>query len=904
MSLNDDEGYTDEGFKIKSRDLLEADLGDKIIQNKETTEYENEDANVISNITKAMGIFIGIDIEPFMEFIVRNVIIMQSKIMPSKEKFDKAIEVARSKGKKNIETYENSFNQSLIILTLSYLLIAIQTSIPSIQTRKKHPGCIKSFTGFPLNGDEDKTGLTYLACITIKIKSNIPPWNSLKKINEPTLIKKIEQTINKFIINNSEVKEKILEKVEYDKLNPSNTVIPQSLNIQNWQNFLPPLTPINVSSVPTITETFRNEFINKLKTGTSGQNDDILMLRSKLIFFALKIEEIIESIIKTKSSILSNNAGEPFLENSCCDEDNINTLEYFTSINKEIDIYNTRAKDIHNLLIDIGNMTKASILFDNRDTKEKFPSIPKDFSEETIYRAFIFFCNYNSYFPIKPSLRIICIDKPSNFNINDDITRKIELLKREGITYTRESLDQLMSIINKENIVHFPIFNITIHTNQILNDILTNINSKTYMPDEFKKQFINLINKYYDNNLKEDNEEIRDFKNYLYEQNNQLKEKITDFLRKFASKSLSKKILDCFNNIVEFEKNKNSTIESDDQYIFLMSNFIKNTLRNISKVFPYIILNQVSYKNFRCPKHWKISDRHQSDIRDFVNKYYVKLYPFFDDLQIDLILNNIYLKDISDLADETYFIAPIKDGTTYYYNILDRRMMVLLFQYYFYLTIFNFIQITDNPDVINMDVLRPSDITADEVLIPSIGIIDVEEKTGIVDDIEILSGEKEKVNTKIANLISNILDIICNEKELLNINYNTLKKKLNKSKEKEKSIITDYLRDLTDEEREIENLFKNQKLEKWSKGQQKGVRIYDKNTYDQEREDMDAQAIKDSKLMGLKDVNESNRNIYQMDMDLEQRVDDEIEHETNDLTYLFADEGGDVPDDMDGDELY
>ena len=33
-----------------------------------------------------------------------------------------------------------------------FIVIAIQTSIPSMKSKKTFPGCIKSFTGYPLNG--------------------------------------------------------------------------------------------------------------------------------------------------------------------------------------------------------------------------------------------------------------------------------------------------------------------------------------------------------------------------------------------------------------------------------------------------------------------------------------------------------------------------------------------------------------------------------------------------------------------------------------------------------------------------------------------------------------------------------------------------------------------------------
>ena len=75
----------------------------------------------------------------------------------------------QKKGKKNIDTYENVFNQSLILLSQLFINIVL-TSIPSINTKKRHPGCIRSFTGYPLTGVEDKSALTILPVLHIRLK--------------------------------------------------------------------------------------------------------------------------------------------------------------------------------------------------------------------------------------------------------------------------------------------------------------------------------------------------------------------------------------------------------------------------------------------------------------------------------------------------------------------------------------------------------------------------------------------------------------------------------------------------------------------------------------------------------------------------------------------------------------
>lgn len=58
-------------------------------------------------------------------------------------------------------------------------LIGVQTSIPSIKTRKTYPGCVRSFVGYPLEGAGDLSSLQYLACVAHKIRGPIEPWSVL-----------------------------------------------------------------------------------------------------------------------------------------------------------------------------------------------------------------------------------------------------------------------------------------------------------------------------------------------------------------------------------------------------------------------------------------------------------------------------------------------------------------------------------------------------------------------------------------------------------------------------------------------------------------------------------------------------------------------------------------------------
>ena len=137
------------------------------------------------------------------------------------------------------------------------------------------------------------------------------------------------------------------------------------------------------------------------------------------------------------------------------------------------------------------------------------------------------------------------------------------------------------------------------------------------------------------------------------------------------------------------------------------------------------------------------------------------------------------------------------------------------------------------------------------------------------------------------------MKIICNSKSKLDLNYQSIKDKILRSKEKEKNDITEDLKNLTDEEREIQNLFKNNKLEKWSKGLQKGLTQYVKETYDEERDALEKQTLKEIQLGRRSDVTDMNKDIYALDIDDQAQLVQEIDNEVNNLNeYLGENDEG------------
>ena len=80
-----------------------------------------------------------------------------------------------------LPSYSQYYNDRILFATFGTFLIAVQISIPSVQTRKTFPGCVKSFNGYPFEGVSDYSALAYISCVGHKLRTNVDPWSVLQK---------------------------------------------------------------------------------------------------------------------------------------------------------------------------------------------------------------------------------------------------------------------------------------------------------------------------------------------------------------------------------------------------------------------------------------------------------------------------------------------------------------------------------------------------------------------------------------------------------------------------------------------------------------------------------------------------------------------------------------------------
>jgi hypothetical protein len=159
-------------------------------------------------------------------------------------------------------------------------------------------------------------------------------------------------------------------------------------------------------------------------------------------------------------------------------------------------------------------------------------------------------------------------------------------------------------------------------------------------------------------------------------------------------------------------------------------------------------------------------------------------------------------------------------------------------------------------------------------------------------EVDIKMGDKKQLKTRVASLLTAFLEIEANTKSELDMSYGDIDKKIRKSKQDEKKLITDFLRDMDQDERRVEDLKKQLKLGRWNVGMQKGLVQYDKATYERE-------------VAGLEENdNPSAKDVAELEADLEADADAEADREAFDIGGLDEEygDGNYYEEDVDRDE--
>lgn len=901
ISLAQEEEYSAEGFKIVSHSVIEESVSHNIFGKQE--KIISEENKYILNVVKAISSYIGISISSQEQFIMKHVSNDLKKNIPSKEDYEKKI--ASIKNKKKLPTYDYVFNNALVKYTLCYFLISLQTMIPSVKTRKTFPGCVRSFLGYPFYNKTDMSALKYIACVSSKLKNKYPPWNAIVKEKEDAIFKSLNSIMDKIINNLSEkldLNSKFKEKEQYLRVYKESELIPESHSITSWNTFLPPLQLIKVSKINSFSKEFLDSLEENIRTGNSHQTMQLFSIGGKIFNYSLSILESVQEVVNKEEVLLKTMNNVPYLENACCNVGEKYTLPYFAQKEPSINTHNKKVIELGKLLTKYNKMYKSPFYYDPTNTKLIYPSLSNKFSEETIYKAFISFCNFNKNVPIPNSLKAVCTTNKSSFNNFDNLSRKIQILKQEGRNYNLSEFNILLNIINKQNIVNIKL-NITLESpREMLNNNLLFLQSKedSIVPTELLENILELNDNYDTFVINETFEPLKNIRDYIGEKTENFKRQIVDFIKKHsnANQRFKKKAISYLQNLHTMNKiEQNITLSLDDLNNEKISDFLKNQIIQMSIIIPIKILNNVSEYNEPVPEHWNLSSKHVEDIENIIKKTYLPFKKFYANTKLESLLEKMVKqsKDLLRLLDSFPFQGRLKtlkpDTTTLFNSEINKEFTI----YSFLFILIKFIKLTNKKNLIPKEKTKKDVYSATNVEVQ-------EEILGEISEVELVTGLTRELQGIVADFIVTLLDYFSDEKKVINLNKEIIMSKVLRSKEKEKEEVTTYFENMSDEEREIEKLFKNNKLGKWSLGLGKGIFAYVADVYEDERKAIEDRAILEKKIGVSSDVTEANSEIYMLEAQMEALSGQFADNEAYDMSMQMEDDN--PPENMDGDEMF
>lgn len=892
-----DEGYED-GFKASSRAVLEEDAGANIGLPSSTSstivQYTTPEAISINNVVNALCAAMGIQLETQKEFIINGVLETIRNTVESESDYKEKVKAAAHKGKA-LPSYSEFFNTSLMYYTLGMFLIGTQTAIPSIKTRKTHPGCVRSFSGYPFDGTADLSSLTYLACVVMDIRTSSEPWNVLKRMNAEKVQARIRAVIDTHLVQLPDVVRKFAEKAEYLLTAPPSD-IPAEHDISQWTDFLPPLAPFHIKQLATISDEFKRSLVNDLRNGSARQREKLLVVESKIIQFSLAIQEKIQEVVKKHRALLHTANNEPYMENACCDsKENEPTIDYFADKDKSILEYNAIVEKLANLLDDVRDNTRPLLMYSNLQTKNVYPLVSNGFDEKTLYMAFIFYCKFKSLLPIPTDLLPICTSKPERLNDSDSIERIIQKLKEDGRNYTNEQFLKLIQLVSRENLVNIDLDNPIISSVAKLTSLLDAIYDENHEGEIVEQSLRDLLLKAmdkFDIASETTTPEVRELNNFLARNNESMTRELKEFVQKHSGQNVTraaiKKFVASVSDLTQWNMDASQRATGT---MYSVTHFYQTFVENFASVFPNIILNKVSYDNVQIPKYYKFSGNHENKLRAHVAQYYEKLKPFYGIQTLNKLLITLQSnsRNAIRMAHSTPCFSSIRSGDKVLRGVIDERTSRDLFEYYLLRVLVHYTELADD-DEMTVALMPPASNNATN-LFSNDYLDEANTRANVVPESRaMMAGNKRELKQRTAELLVAFMDILHKEKDTIDVTYEDIQDRVFKLKEREKDMMTDRLKALTDESRDVDTMKKITKQGEYNKGLQKGLTVLDKDFYDAEQEFRD-EMEKAERNIRLKNKDATDENIdILLDEYMEQRQTEAgIEDDAYDMSHLNED---------------
>uniref|UniRef100_A0A6C0HYS7 Uncharacterized protein n=1 Tax=viral metagenome TaxID=1070528 RepID=A0A6C0HYS7_9ZZZZ len=947
-NVQEDE-YNEAGFRVITNAVIEPDIG-SIVRDKLTKKQQRVFEGVSEEIYKIYSA-LSSKISPFSEEVWQNVnnlaneFITNTQIIKTESDYKKESDFAKEKFGKTAVSYEIMRNKKVIQIVASVLFIIIQTSIPSFKGNKTFPGCVLSFEGYPLTGEENLHGIEYIACILKGISAqDIKPWNSVHKTGVNLLKDQMKELIKKYMIDNAKIKQMYQKKIEYIALSSDKEIVPDQHRIEKWQQFMPPLKDTSIK-FETVSSDFIKELWSLMRKGHKDQSEKELTFKSKVALYGNAIIESIQEIVKTKTLLLKTSGNVPYLQNSCCNEDNEKkkAIQYFADEEGSlIQKYYLSVNNFSNIIQKIHILTKSAFIRNKFSNYQK-PILPTEIMEENIYSAFIYYCGLDRE-KIPLEFKTFFSEIPEGYNNSLSLNEKIKIIKNKR-KIDKDDMDYLMRIVRQKNSVELIKSNVPNKIESFQN-VLTRIASYNEPPvlDEIAEynmlirgslqKLLGLYNpdKMYSIDMIAEDEvkELNNLKGYLEDVNNIIFVKIMKFLDKYLniSKKNKKKLSEFLTNIdkwnIDIESENSKLPNYYDTSFYRVQQYFKNSLYDLTQYFPSLIINReventaMNYynessgernsklKNDRIHRYWNISFNDYSELKKSIKKYQNELYKFQEDEVFIELIQNISpkLMDLNNwINDMPIFSSLLKDRE--YFYLFDKSSVQMLDKYLIYSALYEYIKagsenvLLQKEREIGKQKMREGIKERNDVFSAGISQQEIDEE--LLDDYEELEevefmerdeDEEISLNERISKFLMIFLNMYKDNKKKIDYTYYEIERNMNIERTKEKERIMKRFKmdnkgnEKNKEERDIEFAKKKLGLGIWNVGKQKSIFQYNKDTSDRERSEISEQQKQNELQEGISNIVEENIDI---DGDGLMPIEEEDENEE-------IDEGFDISD--------
>jgi hypothetical protein len=298
-----------------------------------------------------------------------------------------------------------------------------------------------------------------------------------------------------------------------------------------------------------------------------------------------------------------------------------------------------------------------------------------------------------------------------------------------------------------------------------------------------------------------------------------------------------------------------------------VTQLLRNSIDQMCNVFPSRIVHG-AFSAYTAPEHWGLSTKHESDLTAMVEKYTHRLKPFVRDNTLSQVFDHLEapFRDLTQFLQYIPVQTPIEAQTPIvaqslsYYGLFDVKTTLLLHWHIWYSVYYLYLQAANDPELVRIDIEtrrnrtrqsirednEPMQLHAAPVDVGE-DVVDVTDRETLweVDDsrqeMEIRMSTQEELRRRVAELVWTYFTLEREVQFIVDRSYTDITTTIHSFSKAEKKTKTDYLKNMSAEERRVEFQLKENRLGKWGVGTQKSIVAYNKDTYDREMMELQEQ---------------------------------------------------------------